>query len=266
MRKELKKITDLTINELLNNEVILHSIYFEKFNKNASQSKVEIEDKDFQSEINKLLVEDYNSIETYMESIESNVSILKESANQAKTALLEKNIDELSNVYKRMLNLEGEISKLNKKLYYDESSSIHNRKWIYNKFLNSNSCFKTTGVVALIDIVDFDYIKNEYGELLANNLILFVVSFIKKNLKNENFDFKIAKFFENKLLLLIENEELKDIKHILVNMENMLKNTTLKSNAGLMIKASYKFSNEQYLKNQDSKDLFEKLFIKLKES
>jgi len=32
MKKKLEKITNTTINELLNNEIILPSLYFERFN------------------------------------------------------------------------------------------------------------------------------------------------------------------------------------------------------------------------------------------
>lgn len=84
MKKELKKITDLTINELLNQEVILPSIYFEKFNENASKIEINIEDESFQNEINKIIIDEYNTIEEYINNIASNVTLIKDSAKEAK--------------------------------------------------------------------------------------------------------------------------------------------------------------------------------------
>ena len=62
MKKQLKKITDITINELLNKDVIMPSIYFEKFNKNARTVNINLEDTSFVKELNNILIEDFNSI------------------------------------------------------------------------------------------------------------------------------------------------------------------------------------------------------------
>jgi len=62
VKKQLKKITDITINELLNKDVIMPSIYFEKFNKNARTVNINLEDTSFVKELNNILIEDFNSI------------------------------------------------------------------------------------------------------------------------------------------------------------------------------------------------------------
>lgn len=262
MKKELKKITDLTVNELLNQEIILPSIYFEKFNENASKVEINIEDESFQNEINKIIIEEYNSIEEYMNSIASNVVLIKDSA---KDALLEKNVNELTNIYKKMSNLEKEINTLNKKLFLDETTNINNRKWLYNKFLNKKGHLKEDGISILVSIDDLDYVKKEYGELISNNLLLFTVKFIQKKLTDESIKFDIARFFEDKVIIFCDKEELEFINSIVFNLNQTLANTTLKNNSGLMIKTAYSFAIEPYFKNQDSKELFEKLFYKLKE-
>ena len=69
MKNELKKITDITINELLNKDVIMPSIYFEKFNKNARTLEINLSDSSFNKELNQIIIEDFNSIEDYMGNI-----------------------------------------------------------------------------------------------------------------------------------------------------------------------------------------------------
>ncbi len=265
MKKQLKKITDETINELLNKDVVMPSIYFEKFNKNAKTLDININDSSFIKELNEILIDDFNSIETYMNTIEKNASLIKNAVKGTQTALLNKDIDTLTDIYSQMTKLEKEVKHLNRQLFIDDLTSSNNRKWIYNKFLNKKSQFKRNGICVLIDIKDFDYINSEYGSLLANNLIIFINNFIKENLKDENVDFKIARFFDSEFLLFIENKKEKEVSNLIFNIKELLKNTTLKSKAGLAIRADYKYSICSYKEEEESKDVFEQLFHIIKE-
>jgi GGDEF domain-containing protein len=265
MKKHLKKITDVTINDLLNKDVIMPSIYFEKFNKNAKTIDINIQDSSFEKELNKILIEDFNSIEMYMNTIEKNASIMKKSIKSTQTALLNKDIDTLTDVYSQILKLEKEIKTLNKHLFVDDVTSSSNRKWIYNKFLNKEAQFKKDGICVLIDIIDFEYIDSEYGTLLANNLLIFINNFIKENLKEEKIDFKIARFFDSQFVIFIEDKKEKEISNLIFNIKQLLKNTTLKSKAGLEIRADYKYSINKYRTNEESKEIFEQLFHEIKE-
>lgn len=259
MKKELQKITNLTINELLNNEIILPSLYLDKFSYHAKNIEVNLDDEQFEKELNKIMVEDFNTIERYMSMIMSSVLELKEDAKEARTALLNKDIDTLGEVYKKMINLEKELKTLNNELFIDETTKTFNRKWIYNKFLNNNACFKENGICLLIDVIDYTYIQDEYGELLGRNLLLFVTNFVSQKLKEEGFKFQIARYFNDKFFVFITEENKKDVKNYIVNLEQMLLNTTLKSNSGLYIKANYKFVLNEYQQNQNSKLVFDKL-------
>lgn len=265
MKKQLKKITDITINELLNKDVIMPSIYFEKFNKNARTVDIDIEDTTFVKELNNILVEDFNTVEKYMNEIEKNASLIKNAVKSTQTALLNKDIDTLTDVYSQMIKLEKEVKNLNHQLFVDDLTSNNNRKWIYNKFLNNKAEFEKSGVCVLINISDFDYINNEYGILLANNLIIFVSNFLKENLKDENFNFKIARFFDNQFLIFIEDKQEKEVSELIFNIKQLLVNTTLKSKTGLVLRADYKYSILKYKENEDSKDIFEQLFHLIKE-
>ena len=265
MKNQLKKITDITINELLNKDVIMPSIYLEKFSKNAKTVDVNIDDNSFIKELNNILVEDFNLIETYMKEIEKNTSLIKTAVTNTQTALVNKDIDMLTNIYTQMSVLEKEIQVLNRQLFVDDLTSSNNRKWIYNKFLNKKAEFKRSGICVLIDIIDFDYINNEYGTLLADNLIIFINNFLKEKLKEENIDYKIARFFDNQFLIFIEDKKEKEVSNLIFNIKQLLANTTLKSKAGLVLKADYKYSIVKYKENQDSKEIFEQLFHLTKE-
>ncbi|MBP9490093.1 MAG: diguanylate cyclase [Aliarcobacter sp.] len=264
MKQQLKKITDLTINELLNNEIILPSTYLDKFNYHAKELEVNLDDENFNKELNNLILEDFHTIENYMNLIISSAINLQENTKNATNAIINKDADSLGDIYKKMLDLENEIKNLNGKLFLDDITNTYNKKWLYNKFLDSNASFQQNGLCVLVDVVDYIYIQKEYGELLSNNLLIFATKFIKQRLKDEDFDFEIVRYNENKFLIFMKSdkENKKNIISSILNLEQLLSNTTLKSNSGLFIKAKYKFKVNLFKINQDSKEVFEKLLSK----
>ena len=261
MRQELKKITDLTINDLLNKNIILPSTYFDKFNYHAKELEIDLDDEKFKHEINKIILEDYQAIENYMNLIASSATSLQESTKNATNAILNKDIDSLNDIYKKMLNLEKEVKNLNDKLFVDDITNTFNKKWIYKKFLNENALFQQSGICVLVDVIDYNYIQKEYGELLANNLLIFATKFIKQKLKDEDFKYEMVRYNDNKFLIFIENisEQERNVINFVLNLEQLLSNTTLKSNSGLFIKAKYEFKVCTFKINQESKEIFERL-------
>lgn len=264
MRQQLKKITDLTINDILNKNIILPSTYFDKFNYHAKELEIDLDDEKFKHEINKLISEDFQAIENYMNLIATNAAALKENTKNAADAILNNDIDSLNDIYKKILTLEKEVKNLNDKLFVDDITNTFNKKWIYKIFLNDNALFQQNGICILVDVIDHNYIQNEYGDLLANNLLIFVTKFIKQKLKDEDFDYDMVRYSENKFLIFMQNltEEKKDVINFILNLEQLLSNTTLKSNSGLFIKAKYEFKICSFKINQDSKEIFEGLLSK----
>lgn len=267
MKQELKKITNLTINELLNNEIILPSTYFNKFNYHAKELEINLDDENFKKELNSVMLEELQTIENYMNLVLSSATALQENTRNATNAIINKDVETLGEIYKKMLELENEVKSLNSKLFSDDFTSTFNKKWVYNKFLNTEASFQQNGICVLIDVVDYTYIQKEYGELLSNNLLIFATKFIKQKLKDEDLDFKIVRYYENKFLVFIidSDENKKEVINSILNLEHILSNTTLKSNSGLFIKAKYKFKISSYKTNQESKEIFERLLSKEQE-
>lgn len=260
MKNKLKKVTDLTINNLLNKDVIMPSIYFEKFNKNARLLDINIEDETFRKELNTILIDDFHSIESYMNTIEDSSSEICDAVKNTKKALLNKDIDTLTGIYQQMNTLEKELKNLTKQLFVDSLTNTKNRKWLFTKFLEKDGKFKEEGTSALIDVIDYKYIQGEYGVLLADNLLIFLVNFITKFLKEEGLNCQITRFYDTQFLLFFDEQEEKNIVNAINNIEQQLTNTTLKSHTGLLIKAQFESKIVKYHKNEDSKDILEILF------
>ena len=45
--------------------------------------------------------------------------------------------------------------------------------------------------------------KKEYGELLAKNLIVFIINFINEKFKDEKYNIQIARYFDDKIFVFI---------------------------------------------------------------
>lgn len=265
MRNKLEKITNLTINDLLNTNIILPSLYFEKFTYNAKKLEINLEDANFEKEINNLLQEDFIKIEKFLKIILSSANTLQENTKDAKKAILEKNEDSLNNIYNNILLLEDEVKSLNKQIFIDDIVNTYNRKWIYSKFLDKDSNFQEDGICVLLDIVDYFYIQKEYKEVLSKNLLLFVVNFILEKLKDEDYEFEIARYLEDKFFIFIFNKKEKEVLNNMLNLEQLLSNTILKSNSGLILKSKYSFKTTSFQKGKLSNIVFESLLNHKKE-
>jgi hypothetical protein len=128
LKQELKKITNLTINELLNNEIILPSTYFNKFNYHAKELEINLDDENFKKELNSIILEDLQTIENYMNIVISSAMSLKENTKNATNAIINKDADTLGDIYKKMLDLENEVKSLNSKLFLDDLTNSFNKK------------------------------------------------------------------------------------------------------------------------------------------
>ncbi len=259
MKKELRKITNLTINELLNNEIIMPSIYFEKFNKNAKTLEIDFNDEKFNNEINELIIEDFNTIENYMDITANNAKELKKVAKDTKKAIEDKDTDALTSIYKHMDDLEKEIQELNKKIFLDDLTSSYNRKWLYNEVLDENAYFKNNGIISMVDLVDYNYVQKEYGDVISNNLLIFICNFLKKHLEDDKCEFEIVRFLNNKFLVLFRDKTHKDAQSLINNIKRLLANSTLKSKSGIVLKANFEYKIKTYEKGTDSKELLEAL-------
>ena len=83
--------------------------------------------------------------------------------------------------------------------------------------------------------------------------------------ESEKLNFHIVRFIENKFMIfLLDVEQQKEILNTISNVEQLLSNTTLKSNSGLFIKAKYNFKVCPFKTNQNSQEVFEELLAQEK--
>lgn len=258
MKTNLKKITDQTIQGLLQNEIILPSSYFKLFAQNAKKINVDIKDSTFESEVSSVIVDELNSINNYMKKTVENIEVLTLATEDAQQAIKDKDENKLNTINATLDNMKKEIDALKGLIYTDSLTKTFNKQWIYNKAIQENGDFKSAGLLLLIDLIDCNYLANKYGNLLADNVIVYIAKFLVSKFKSENISFDIARYSNNQFILFVKEETRENMVSFIKNIRLLLANTTLKSNAGLMFKTSFHFSVVQYDATENFQHVIEK--------
>ncbi len=243
MKNKLKKITNSTLDELLGNEIILPSNYFQCFDKYAKTLNVPLDDNNFEKELNKVLLEDYNTINSYAKETLKSIDMAAELTQEARKAIKNKNESTLKSLYNQISVLKDELENITKEVYTDHLTKVYNKKWFYHKFLSSDATYKKDSTLVLVNICDYKYITEKYNRLIANNLLIFITKYLKKKLNEEFTDFDFIRYLDNKFVISInDSSDLTTINSFMKNMKIHLINTTLKSTSGVIIKPNFKYS------------------------
>lgn len=258
METNLKKITDRTIQDLLQNEIILPSTYFKSFDKNAKNLSVDITDEHFESEVNTVIAEELKNINAYMKETLRNIDVLAAATEEAQKAINEKDEHELETLNKTLVKMKGEMQALKDSIYIDPLTKTFNKKWIYNHALSAQGTFDEPGLLLLINVNDSQYLANKYGDLIADNVIIYIAKFLTLKFEHEKIDFNIARFGHDQFVLFIKNSTLENISSLITNISLALANTTLKSKSGLMFKTNFNFALNQYSCDESFQTVFEK--------
>lgn len=253
MKHNLKKITDKTVQDLLQNEIILPSSYFESFDRNARDLSIDITDSSFENEVSSVIVEELKNINAYMKKTIKNIDTLTEATQDAQEAIRNKDESKLKSINTSLIDMKNEIDELKNLIYLDSLTKTLNRKWIYNNAINEEGTFNEEGLLLFIDINDFNYIIDKYGNLIADNVIIYISKFLTHKFKKENIAFNIARYSTDQFILFIQNEELINMISFINNVRLELSNSTLKSKSGLTFKTNFNFGLIKY----NSHDLFQ---------
>lgn len=254
----MKKITDKTIQDLLQNEVILPSVYFKSFDQNAKELSVNITDEHFENEVNTVIADELKNINAYMRETLKNIELLATATEGAQKAINDKDTCELDTLSKRLVKMKGEMQALKDSIYIDSLTKTFNKKWIYNHALSAQGTFEESGLLLLIDVNDSQYLANKYGDLIADNVIIYIAKFLTLKFEHEKIDFNIAKFSHDQFVLFIKESTLENISSLITNISLEFANTTLKSKSGLMFKTNFDFALTQYSSGESFQTVFAK--------
>ena len=161
-----------------------------------------------------------NKIQKMKDETENSTGILKTNIQKARTAIVEKNDDELKSIEEAVVSLEKKIIHLQEDLYIDELTKIYNRRWLYEKYLKMEK-FTNNGVLAFVDIDKFKSVNDNYGHLTGDKVLTMIGSLLGK--VNDSFS---VRFAGDEFILISNTLDKKKISYLL---ENIRKNLKLKN-------------------------------------
>ena len=252
MNKQLQELTDLTIKEILNLEIVLPEIYRDIFYAKAKERGIKVSDID--KEV--ALIYALQKIQYIQDETERSTSELKENVSNARIAITNKDNMALQFIENNMVELESKIVSLQEELYMDELTRLYNRRWLFEKFLKDDH-FVSNGLLAFIDINSFKSINDNFGHLIGDK-VLHVMGKVLKKVQNTT----AIRFAGDEFIILHPNEDEDEIHKILHNVNLNLKKTPFKHNHEVFY-IDFSFGIAPFKAKDDFKPVLEAADIKM---
>lgn len=172
-------ISNETINSLSNMGIVTPSIYTSIFSEHAANHNADIQDEYKLTDT--ILNIKIQMWQTVQEKNSDTVMHLSENTEKAILAIQAKDESTLKQVLKETQNLRKEIEKLKEAVYTDELTNAYNRKWMNDKFSDTNSeAFNTKGTLAIIDLNFFKLVNDTYGHVIGDKVLVFIAAQLKR--------------------------------------------------------------------------------------
>lgn len=223
MNKQLQELTDLTIKEIRNLEIVLPEIYRDIFYTKAKDLGIKLSDIDKEAAMLYAL----RKIQLIQNETERSASALKENVMNAQIAITNKDNMALQFIENNMIELESKIASLLEELYIDELTRLYNRRWLFEKFLKDDH-FKNVGHLAFIDINHFKDVNDKFGHIIGDK-VLHVIGKVLKKVPNAT----AIRFAGDEFLMLTDYHSEEEIRKILHTVNQNLLKTPFKHNQEL---------------------------------
>jgi len=223
MNKQLQELTDLTIKEIRNLEIVLPEIYRDIFYTKAKDLGIKLSDIDKEAAMLYAL----HKIQLIQNETERSASALKENVINAKIAITNKDNMALQYIEDNMVELETKIASLLEELYIDDLTRLYNRRWLFDKFLKDDH-FKSNGYLAFVDINHFKDVNDKFGHIIGDK-VLHVIGKVLKKVHNTT----AIRFAGDEFIILSEQHDNDEIHKILHTVNQNLLKTPFKHNQEL---------------------------------
>ena len=200
MSNKLEEITYLTIKDLKKLSIILPGKYSDIFASHAKELKVDLDD---EKVILKDLQEDSAYVDSIVKKTSENITALQTTTN-ARKAIHDKDEASLSIINKDLEEMQKQIDYLQKELFSDPLTGAYNRKWFSDYYLE-NDLFKNDGFMVFLDLDKFKFINDNYGHIVGDQILKYLVKFLEKELDNPDVD--ILRYAGDEFIILFNKKK-----------------------------------------------------------
>lgn len=176
----LKIISNETIRDVNDIDIVTPSIYKSIFAKYASSHDTDLDDEEKLTDV--LLDNKIQFCQNVQDKNTNNIIQLSDNTNKAISAIEAKDKDSLKEVLKETKELKTEIEKLKEAIYHDELTHSYNRKWMNDNLVNAyDNTLKSDGTLAIIDLNYFKIVNDTFGHIVGDKVLLFLANQLKQS-------------------------------------------------------------------------------------
>lgn len=175
---ELKKISDLTLQRLRKVDLITPPLFEKTYLEVAigmGLSPAEL----MNVQLSRDLVDrSLSELEKVQQGTQESLFQLQTQTAKASKAIQEKDTQALESTQAEVDSLRQRLLELEKNLFEDNLTHIHNRHWLMERILE-DGCFTSSGHMAFVDLNKFKQINDSYGHLTGDKVLILVSSLMK---------------------------------------------------------------------------------------
>lgn len=255
MSNKLKEVTYLTAKNIKNCEIVLPSKYSKIFGNMAKVLDVDFDKEDV---ILKDLYHDEDHVNKIVKKTHESLDTLKESTTCAQKAILEKNDESLKEINGELSKMKEQIEFLQKELFSDPLTRAYNRKWLMDQYLKNDE-FPVDGYMAFIDLNKFKIINDTYGHLVGDQVLKYLVKFLKKELEMPGVD--VVRYAGDEFIVLFDKEQTSHLNHekVMADAQAKLATQKLKSAKIDELKFGFSFGIKEFTKGTDIEGILEEV-------
>lgn len=247
MTAKLKEITFLTIKNLKNNEIILPGDYSKVFDQIAKTLDIDLQDDKVMQKELRYSTDQINKI---VDKTSKSLTEIHSSTEKAQKAILDKDDVSLSHISREILDMQEQISFLQKELFSDALTKAYNRKWLNDYYLKEEK-FPENGKLVFLDINKFKTINDTYGHLIGDQVLKYLVKFLQSQL---NFpSIYVVRYAGDEFLILFAEEVFREInvEDKMKDVQEKLSNQKLKSAKIDNLQFSFSYGLLDYKKDEN---------------
>jgi diguanylate cyclase (GGDEF)-like protein len=262
MGSNLKEVSDKTISEVIQQDVVLPSQYTETFQHNAQTLGIEVE---LEELVKSLATDDLEHAKQMIAAANNHLETLHTKANDATDAIAKKDDKKLNEISSDIQKMKQEIATLREQLYTDSLTKVKNRKWMSENYVNPDGLVTKQGVMVFMDLNFFKSINDTYGHLVGDKVLIFFAGFFKKTVGSEGYE--IVRYAGDEFIAFLDHASDEDpVKEKFANLQKAMIRKKLKAPSGEILTVSFSYGVESFTQGANFREVLESADKKMYEN
>ncbi len=247
----LEELTDITISDLMKRDVVLPSLYKERFETLAKAYNVDFEDTDFIMHSSEETIQKANDL---LDSTHTHIAKLSSSTQDAQDAIRDGDSDKLQRVSHEVAQLRDEMKQLQARIYTDPLTGKYNRQWISDHFLDDDGTFQEDGALTFIDLDRFKFINDTYGHTVGDKVLIYIANFLERSFESS----ELVRFAGDEFIVFSSTHDIKALNATFEKASDALTHKKIRATNGDILPMGFSFGIAAYKKGDTLKAVLEK--------